>query len=73
MAERNISGKATIDFFVETDGSVKVAKAIQFTDPQFEEAATECIRQWKFKPALKNGVPVRAELQVPIIFEPNQT
>jgi protein TonB len=38
------------------------------TRTEFEQAALEAIRSWKFKPASKDGTPVRANLIVPVKF-----
>jgi protein TonB len=57
--DKEVSGDATVDFIVERDGSVRIAKAVLQTNELFGAAAVDCVKQWRFKPALKNGVPVR--------------
>ena len=34
-----------------------------------DDAAMEAVRQWRFEPAKRNGVPVRAWAVVPIEFK----
>ena len=68
LADSKTSGAAVVDFIVETDGSVRIAKATKATNAQFGEAAVDCVKLWKFKPAFRNGVAIRTHLQVPMEF-----
>jgi len=34
------------------------------------EAAIRAVKEWTFQPAVKDGVPVRTWISVPIPFEP---
>jgi len=45
--------------------SVKVVKG----DPQLTRAATDAVRQWKYKPYLLNGEPVEITTEVTISFK----
>lgn len=58
----------TISFIVAKDGTVKNAKVVKTSGDPFNEPALECVRQWRFKPALYKGQPVEVPLQVPIAF-----
>lgn len=58
-----------VDFIVTPAGDVIRANAISATDQRFVEMALQAVRQWKFKPGLKNGVPVNTRMQAPIVFE----
>jgi protein TonB len=69
LADLKIQGVALVDFIVETDGSVQYAAAIRQTNEEFGLAAVSAVKRWKFKPGLKNGVPVRTHMQVPIYFD----
>jgi TonB family protein len=68
LFDRKTPGEATVDFVIERDGSVQIAKAVSQTNELFGAAAVECVKKWKFKPALKGGIPARFRLQVPIYF-----
>jgi TonB family protein len=35
-------------------------------------AAVDAVRRWQFKPGMKDGRPVATQLQVPIVFTPNE-
>jgi protein TonB len=70
MAGKKTAGDVVVEFFVEPDGSVQEAKAIMQTNEFFGRAAVDTVKQWKFKPGLKNGRAVRCRMRVPISFAP---
>jgi protein TonB len=68
MAGMGIEGKATVSFVVQPDGTVQTATAVAQTNELFGAAAADCVKQWKFRPALRDGVPVGIRMSVPIVF-----
>ncbi len=36
--------------------------------PALDGAAVDCVKRWKFKPALKGGKPVAVLARAPVIF-----
>ncbi|MEY3289633.1 MAG: hypothetical protein RLZZ419_1875 [Pseudomonadota bacterium] len=58
-ASRHIEGWVTVEFTVQTDGSVDDAVVVS-ADPEdtFDEAALTAISKWKFKEKIVNGVAV---------------
>jgi TonB family protein len=62
-------GEVTIEFDVETDGSVSHPEVVKSSHPDFEAPAVEAVLQWKFKPGLKDGQPVKVHMQVPMLFQ----
>jgi protein TonB len=46
--------------------SVSVSKSCGF--PRLDRAAQEAVRRWRFKPAMRNGVPYASSVVVPIRF-----
>ncbi|HVS52551.1 MAG TPA: insulinase family protein [Opitutaceae bacterium] len=68
LAAKKLSAEIHVDFFVETDGSVQVATAVEQTNELFTAAAIDCVKQWKFKPGLRAGVPVRCHMQTTFTF-----
>lgn len=78
LAQKNfgLSGEVIVAFVVEADGSLSDVHAVHppgakltATDTMFAEAAVECVKKWKFRPAQAGGHPVRAKLRVPIQFK----
>ena len=66
------AGEVVVDFVVAANGSVVNAHAVKSSDKGFEQSAVESVAKWKFKPARKNGQDVATQMQVPIVFTPNQ-
>lgn len=63
-----------LDVEVEVDldeaGVVKRAVVIVSGGEDFDKAALEAVRKWRFGPATKDGKPVASHLHIPIHFEP---
>ncbi len=55
---------------VEKDGSVSDAKVAESGGDDFDNAALEAVKRWRFAPAIKEGQPVRARIKVPFHFAP---
>lgn len=66
--KRGVDGKVTVKVFIDTQGDVKQTSAVE-GDPLLATAATEAVKQWKFKPYYLNRKPVPIESQVTITFE----
>jgi TonB family protein len=54
-----IESNVAIDAYVETDGSV-YSTIIVWGDPKLVDAAENAAKEWKFKPFMENGHPIRA-------------
>jgi len=57
-----------VKFIVDTNGRVQNPRVDTTTDPAFNRAALEAVRQWKFEPATHKGQPVAYPMRVPITF-----
>ena len=63
------SGVVPLDALIGADGSVVFVRVVSATvHPDFADAATEAVRQWKFSPTLLNGKPVEVLMGVTINF-----
>lgn len=62
------TGRAVIAFIVDKDGTVKQAQVERASAVEYGEAALEAVKQWKFKPAMKNGVPVPVRMSFPFVL-----
>lgn len=67
----NIEGTVTVQALVGPDGLVKDTRLVA-SIPMLDAAALECVRQWKFKPALSHGKPVAAWVTIPVKFTRTQ-
>lgn len=54
---------------VETDGTVSSAHAETPHEGAFDRAAVEAVLTWRFEPAMRGGVPIRAAVRVSVRFE----
>jgi beta-lactamase regulating signal transducer with metallopeptidase domain len=52
------------------DGAVKELRTIEAASPEFEEAAQEAVRQWRFTQTMLNCVPIEVEMRVSTLFRP---
>ena len=55
LADDGRSGTATVDFFVDGEGRVRLPVVEGEAHPWFAAAATQAILQWRFEPPLKKG------------------
>ena len=65
-----MSGEVSLRALVGIDGSVEKVEILQVTRKGvgFEKAAEDAVRQWRFRPATKNGVKVESWVPIRIPF-----
>jgi len=66
--EARIQGTVVLEGIIETDGSMTVERVARGLDPELDHNAVYALEQWRFAPAMKNGVPVRLALAVEVNF-----
>jgi TonB family protein len=66
--QHKISGKVVLVVTVMKDGSVHFVRVLNSTDPSLSDAAVEAVRQWTYKPALKNGTAVPVQYTIRVDF-----
>jgi protein TonB len=69
LQRAGVDGRVVVVFFVEVDGSIGEPKVVGTPPPQLAALALEAIVQWKFAPAMKDGMPVRTRLNQPFLFK----
>lgn len=62
-----IQGTVVFDLRIGTTGKIESIKAVS-GPAMLQQAATDCLKQWTFKPFKENGVPAIATGQYSIIF-----
>ena len=65
--EQHIQGPVVLGALVGKDGAVESLSTIS-GDPQLAAAATDAVRQWRFKPFLRNGSPEEFQTQITVSF-----
>jgi TonB family protein len=68
MRRAGIAGEVTVEFKIDAHGNVVDAHAVRSSQIDFESAAIDCVKKWKFRPALKDGKPFEVRMQMPIVF-----
>jgi TonB family protein len=69
LIEQNVQGEVILYAVIRADGSVDSIQLVRGIDPQLDANAKSALSQWKFRPALKSGVPVDLEAIVYIPFK----
>ena len=64
-----MSGVVTVGFIVDEKGNVIRAHVIRGLGMGLDEKAIEAVRQYRFKPAMENGKPVKVEVNVEVNFQ----
>jgi len=68
LKKRGVTGEATIAFVVTMDGKIEQVQVVQATHRGFADAAKAAVKQWRYRPAIKDGKPVNCLMRIPIAF-----
>jgi TonB family protein len=63
-----IEGTVVVEAIVLPDGSVGDVRVVTSLDPDLDQAAIDCTRQWQFIPAMREGQPVRTFVSIELLF-----
>lgn len=69
LIEQNVQGEVILYAVIRADGTVDGIQVVRGIDPQLDANARSALSQWKFRPAMKNGVAVDLEAVVHIPFK----
>ena len=62
------SGTIVLDLVVDADGLPRDVKVSHQLSPEFDEAAIDAVKTWKFSPATKDGKPIATQIKVEVNF-----
>jgi TonB family protein len=62
------AGATILLVVIGEDGSVRSVKVYKSLNPDLDAKAIEAVRQWKYEPATKKGIPVAVEIAVEVGF-----
>jgi TonB family protein len=65
---RGITGDVLLEVVVRSDGSVGSTRVLQGLGYGLEQRAIDAVRQWRFAPAVRKGVPVDVLVEVAVEF-----
>jgi protein TonB len=67
---QGLSGKVHLRLKLEADGRVSNIEVLSATPPGvFDESALQAFRTARFAPAQKNGRPVRAQVEIEVVYD----
>jgi TonB family protein len=66
--ERGIEGTVVLELRIDEKGRVARVR-VKRSVPELDDAAIECVKAWKFKPARKDGRSVETVAEAPITFK----
>jgi protein TonB len=69
LIEQNVQGEVVLYAVIRSDGSVDSIQLVRGIDRQLDANAKNALSQWKFRPALKNSIPIDLEAIVHIPFK----
>ena len=70
--ENNIQGRVTVQFIVETDGSISNVRVVRSAHPLLNEEAVRVIKSMpKFKPIIEGGKPIKEQFTMVVPFKLN--
>ncbi len=73
LACTGVGGKSVLAVVVGVEGvPTDVRLQASSGNTQLDESAQQRVREWKFKPATRNGQAVPTTIQVPVSFNPPQ-
>ena len=63
-----VDGAVLLSVEIHEDGTARNITVVRSLGYGLDEAATEAIQKWKFKPGTKDGEPTKAKAQIQISF-----
>jgi protein TonB len=68
LRKRKLEATVSVVFLVGTDGKVRNVQVEKSTNPLFDRAALDAVRQWRFEPGTRKGEKVEFKMRQPITF-----
>ena len=68
LKKAHVTGEVVVSWILDEEGNVGAVKVEESTDHRFDQAATDAVQQWKFRPGMKGGKPVKVRMMCPIVF-----
>lgn len=63
-----VSGVVSLSVTITEEGKVSEAKVVKSSHPEFDAPAVAAVKEWRFKPAKKDGKPVALTIRLPVQF-----
>jgi periplasmic protein TonB len=69
LREDGVEGEVVVAFTISAAGQVIDPVVIRTTNSDLDKATLAAVRQWKFSPAMNNGVAVSEKAVLPVAFK----
>jgi protein TonB len=66
--KHKVEGTVTLLIVIDKKGDVVDAKVVKGLGHGLDESAVVAVKEWKYKPAEKNGAPVSVKMEVTVDF-----
>jgi TonB family protein len=67
--KRSIEGDVVLEIVVKQDGTVGAVKVLRALGAGLDQRAIEAVKQWRFGPAMRQGVAVDVVVEVAVGFK----
>jgi TonB family protein len=71
--EAHLSGTVVLEAIVGADGSVDIVRVVQSIGLGLDQSAIDALKQWKFRPGLRDDKPVDVALNIEVNFVVNRS
>ena len=68
LKREGVSGVVAVIIVIDEKGSIMSSSIAKSSHAEFERPALEAVKNWKFKPAKKDGNPVKVRVTIPLRF-----
>ena len=68
LKNQGVSGVVAVTIVIDETGVVTSVAVAKSSNADFEAPAIAAVKKWKFKPAQKDGSPVKVKVTIPIRF-----
>lgn len=66
--DARLQGKVTLEVVIGVSGQVQVVRVVKGLSMGLDEKAVEAVRQWQFRPAMREGLPFALTGQIDVYF-----
>jgi TonB family protein len=61
-------GTVVLEAIIRSDGTIEILRVVRSLDFGLDENAIQALKQWKFRPGMRNGQPVDVALNIEVNF-----
>jgi TonB family protein len=66
--QNHVQGTVKLHVILSKEGTVRSVELVS-GDPLLVEAATDAVKQWRYRPTLLNGMPIEVDTVVDVVFQ----